>query len=122
MNSAPARLAFPRARRLTRASEFARVKTEGESLHGRLLILGFLKLQNGGPFRAGLVTSRRLGEATVRNRVRRRIREIVRTEQARLRDGLWLVVVARPAAAHASHLALRDEWLRLVERASILAP
>jgi hypothetical protein len=39
-----------------------------------------------------------------------------------LRDGVWLVVVARPYAAKATHQQLRDEWLRLAERASILAP
>ena len=53
---------------------------------------------------------------------RRRLRDIVRKEQARLRAGYWIVVVARPAAANASYRELKDEWLRLAERASILAP
>ncbi|HZJ39148.1 MAG TPA: ribonuclease P protein component, partial [Chthoniobacterales bacterium] len=62
------------------------------------------------------------GGAVVRNRVRRRLRDIVRTQQTRLRSGIWLVVVARPYAANATYQQLRDEWLRLAERASILAP
>jgi ribonuclease P protein component len=58
----------------------------------------------------------------VRNRVRRRLREIVRRHQHELLAGLWLVIVARPAAAGASSAALEEEWLRLARRASILRP
>ena len=88
---------------------------------GRTLVLGVLAREQE-KFRAGFVTSKRIGGAVVRNRVRRRLRDIVRTEQRRLREGFWLVVIARPAAARASYDALKDEWLRLAERASILAP
>ncbi len=88
------------------------------------MILGVLKFSPGesGNFRAGFVTSKRIGGAVVRNRVRRRVREIVRHHQHALRDGIWLVLIARPAAARASYRALEDEWLRLAKRAFILAP
>jgi ribonuclease P protein component len=66
------------------------------------------------------VTSKRIGGAVVRNRVRRRLREIVRLHQQRLRNGLWIVTIARPPAANATYRALEDEWLRLADRASIL--
>ncbi len=72
--------------------------------------------------RVGFVTSRRVGGAVVRNRVRRRLREIVRLHQAQLRQDLWLITIARSSAARASYEELQDEWLRLAERASILAP
>ena len=80
------------------------------------MVLGVLELADGQPFRAGFVTSKRIGSAVVRNRVRRRLREIVRKHQHELRRGIWLVVVARPAAARASYGALEDEWLRLAKR------
>ena len=122
MSSASPRLFFPRARRLTLPSHFAQVKKEGEAVRGQFLTLGFLTVEQSTPFQAGIVTSRRVGEATVRNRVRRRLRDIVRTEQSLVKNGVWVVVIARPAAVRASYAALRDEWLRLVKRASILAP
>lgn len=122
MSSAPRRLLFPKTRRLMLTSQFAHVRTGGQSVRGRLLILGFVRVEPGKPFQAGFVTSKRIGGAVVRNRVRRRLRDIVRTEQGRLQEGFWLVIVARPPAAHASYAALKDEWLRLAERASILAP
>ncbi len=85
-------------------------------------MLGVLETGAGEPFRAGFVTSKRVGPAVVRNRVRRRLREIVRRHQHEIRPGLWLVCVARPAAAQASYQALEDEWLRLAGRTFILAP
>ena len=115
-------LSFPKTRRLVRTAEFARVKSEGTAERGRTLVLGVLAREEEKLFRAGFVTSKRIGGAVVRNRVRRRLRDIVRTEQGRLRRGFWFVVIARPAAARASYGALKDEWLRLAERASILAP
>ncbi len=58
----------------------------------------------------------------VRNRIRRRLRDIVRLHQAELPQELWIVTIARSGAARASYQALKDEWLRLAKRASILAP
>lgn len=115
-------LAFPKARRLTRSAEFARVRTEGKAQRGALLVLGLLEIGNDEAFRAGFVTSKRVGGAVVRNRVRRRLREIVRRHQHQLRAGFSMVVIARPAAATATYRALEDEWLRLAKRAFILAP
>ena len=115
-------LAFPKARRLTRAAEFSRVRAEGKAHRGALLMLGVLAAEDEERFRAGFVTSRRVGGAVVRNRVRRRLREIVRRQQHAMRGGFWIVLVARPAAANATYRALEDEWLRLAKRAFILAP
>ena len=133
-------LSFPKARRLSRASEIQRVKQNGCAQRGKLLLLAVLDVgsarcadgippsrdavpaQSDKQFRAGFITSRKVGGAVVRNRVRRRLREIVRKHQHDIREGFWIVLIARPAAARASYSALEDEWLRLARRASILAP
>ena len=131
MNSSPStpgdsvepgkRLRFPRAARLSSPSEFRRVKDRGRSYPGRFIVLGVLReIDPGVPTRIGLVTSRRVGGAVVRNRVRRRLREAIRVTRPRLRDGAWLVVVARHLAAKATAAELQAEWLRLAERASML--
>jgi ribonuclease P protein component len=115
-------LSFPKTKRLTLPAEFARVKGQGTAQRGRLLVLGALNVKDEESFRAGFVTPKHIGGAVVRNRVRRRLRDILRTAQPRLRRGVWLVLVARPYAANATHEQLKDEWLRLAERASILGP
>ena len=111
---------FPKARRLAHRSKYDRVKRDGIPQRGKFLMLNAMPAENSGPWRAGFVTSVRLGGAVVRNRVRRRLREIVRRHQHELREGFWLVLVARREAAKASYRMLEDEWLRLARRASIL--
>jgi ribonuclease P protein component len=111
---------FPRGRRLTRASEYEHVKRDGLVRRGKLLMVNATAVENSGLGRVGFITSRRLGSAVVRNRVRRRLREIVRQHQHDLRQGFWIVLIARRGAAKASYRALEDEWLRLARRASIL--
>ncbi len=83
-------------------------------------MLSVLKTSQVEPARAGFITSRRVGGAVERNHVRRRLRELVRLTRRKLREGVWLVLIARAAAREASWHALHDEWLALAERASIL--
>ena len=111
---------FPKARRLTHRSEYERVKRTGVTQRGKLMILNVMPMENPSLWRAGFVTSGRIGGAVVRNRVRRRLREIVRRHQPELRPGFWLVIIAKHEAATASYGTLEDEWLRLARRASIL--
>jgi ribonuclease P protein component len=96
------------------------VKRDGSGRGGKLLTLSVVPVEDSGLSRVGFVTSRRLGSAAVRNRVRRRLREIVRRHQHDLRKGFWIVLVAKKDAATAGYRALEDEWLRLARRASIL--
>ena len=112
--------AFPKTRRLTHRSEYERVKRDGITQRGKLLMLNVMPVENSNAWRAGFVTSSRLGGAVVRNRVRRRLREIVRRHQHELRQSVWFIIIARHEAAAATYGALEDEWLRLARRASIL--
>jgi ribonuclease P protein component len=114
------RFGFSAARRLKRSRDFDRVRIEGRTLRSGLLVLGVLRVENEALFRAGFVTSRRVGGAVVRNRVRRRLREIVRRNQHEVTSGVWFVVIARPAAAAASSKVLEVEWLRLARRAQLI--
>lgn len=69
--------------------------------------------------RLGLIASRRVGNAVVRNRIRRRLREMVRVSMPRILPGLWIVLVVRPAAGRAGMDALRTEFVALGTRAAI---
>jgi ribonuclease P protein component len=116
----PRPLSFPKTRRLAHATEFERVRREGRVIRGPLLSLSVLRV-DAMPLRAGFITSRKVGGAIVRNRVRRRLREIVRRHQEEIIGGTWVVTIASARAARASYGALEEEWLRLAARASILA-
>ena len=113
-------LRFPKSARLFRASEFQRMRKEGASFHGKFMLLSALPSAEPGLARIGIVTSRKVGGAVERNRVRRRLREIMRAELGRILPGAWLVIVARHRAVEADFVELREEWMRLVRRAEIL--
>jgi ribonuclease P protein component len=113
-------LAFQKTRRLISSRDFERVKQDGHSVRGKFIVLNFFDMQKPGVSRVGFVTNRNVGSAVVRNRVRRRLREIVRRRQHDLRDGFWIVVFARRGAGNASYSTLEGELLRLAKRASIL--
>ena len=72
--------------------------------------------------RIGIIASRKVGGAVIRNRVRRRIREIFRKHQHQIRSGVWMVIIVSARAARATYAQLEDEYLRLARRASILTP
>jgi ribonuclease P protein component len=120
----PGRISFelPRSSRLQRGSEFKLVRASGKSWIGTHLILAALHRETGFPSRVGIITTRRLGNAVVRNRIRRKIREIFRLNQHHVRQGYWVVTIARVSSAFASYQELERDWLRLAKRASILEP
>ena len=86
------------------------------------MTLAVLRDAETGPSRTGFITTRQLGGAVVRNRVRRRLREIVRASRPRLVAGCWIVLIARSAAARAKSDLLREEWERLANRAQLWKP
>ena len=102
---------FSKERRITRSSEFARVRNSGKSMSGRFLVMGCLKLSDpDASAKFGLITTRQLGNAVIRNRVRRRLRGILQRNGDSLSAGFWMVLVARKAAAHATSNQLEKEW------------
>ena len=70
--------------------------------------------------RVGITVSKKLGHAVVRNRTRRRLREIYRLHEDRFLPGYDIVVVARSRAVEAPFADLTVSYLRLAEKAGIL--
>src|SRR6516162_9513025 len=122
MQAGRIKLRFSRSSRLQRAAEFKLVRAFGKTWTGTHLIMAVLYREADLPSKIGIVTTKRLGRAVVRNRIRRRIREIFRLNQHQLRRGHWVVTIARTSSAFASYQELERDWLRLAKRASILAP
>ena len=70
--------------------------------------------------RVGITVSKKLGKAHVRNRVRRRLREVYRLNEAKFQPGWDIVVVARSKAVDAPFDKLTASYLALAAKAGIL--
>lgn len=111
--------------RLKRSGDFRRVREQGTSFSGRWLVLGVwrpLDPEYAGSLepRLGVVTSRKVGGAVVRNKVRRRIRHIQQAQYPFFLGTFWCVTVARFRASSASFSELNAEWRKLAKRAGVL--
>jgi ribonuclease P protein component len=70
--------------------------------------------------RIGFATRRKIGGAVVRNRGRRRLREVLRAMAPSVQPGWDVLIIARPALVQADHEALVGGMRRLLERAGVL--
>ncbi len=80
------------------------------------VVLVMRQADEHGP-RLGLTVSRKVGNAVVRNRVKRRIREWYRRARADFPEGGDLVVIARPEAAELGSGELSATLTRLLREA-----
>lgn len=70
--------------------------------------------------RVGITVGKKLGHAVVRNRVRRRLREVYRLNEHRFTPGWDIVIVARSRCIKADFGKLTQAYLSLAEKAGIL--
>jgi ribonuclease P protein component len=97
--------------RLTDSPDFERVYRQGTAYRGKLFSVHAFPNEFGTP-RLGLSVSRRVGNAVMRNTVRRRLREVFYSVLPEIPSNLDLVVSARPAAAEATFQELGEEFVR----------
>jgi ribonuclease P protein component len=100
--------------------DFARIRGEGERLALGCLVANWRKLSAGSPSRIGLVASKRIGGAVVRNRARRLLRESFRLHQHELAEPLDLVLVARASIAAKTFMAVEKDFLTALRKARLL--
>jgi len=111
--------------RLSTATEFQVAVRKGRRAGGPLVVLHladqYVDKETSRsvpvePARIGFVVSRAVGNAVTRNRVKRRLRHLVRERVAALPDGALLVVRAQPGAAEASYWDLAAALDRCLDR------
>ena len=108
------RFFLPPGRRLRRRAEFQRVFDGGRRAHGRYLTI-VASPTRGGTTRLGIVASRKIGGAVSRNRAKRLIREIFRTEPHPAQS-VDLVVIPKQAAVEAKVTDLGRDYRSTLKR------
>lgn len=98
---------------------FRRAYNRGKSAADSRLAL-YVRRNGRKGSRLGLTVSTKVGHAVVRNRVRRRLREIYRLHEDGLAPGMDVVIVARVRAAESSYRQLEQSFLRLADKLALL--
>ncbi len=103
---------------LRHRADFDAILRSGTARSHRVLVLRWRQTDRAET-RVGFSTPRSIGGAVVRNRVRRRLRQIARERIHGIGAGYDLLLIARPDAATATFAELRSAATTLLERAGI---
>ena len=99
--------------------EFKRLYDKGKSAVTPYMVV-YCRRTGSSVNRVGYTVSTKLGKAVVRNRIRRRLREIYRLALPALRPGVDIVIVARSKSVGAQYAQLESAFLRACEKLGIL--
>ncbi len=111
---------LPRARLIRRRSLFTATRERGRRTTNRWMTLSVLprdETPQDDTSEVAFLTPKRIGGAVIRNRLRRRMREIYRRVSGAPARDVYLVWIARPAATELPFAELRDCMLALLRRA-----
>jgi ribonuclease P protein component len=108
-----------RNRRLTRSAEFREAYAQNRCFVGRFMVM-WLRSGKNASLRLGVVSGRSVGGAVDRNRARRRLREVFRTNRYRLSGEVDVVLVARRPLLQAKWEEITGEFEELAARAGLL--
>lgn len=99
--------------------EFRRTYQKGVSAVSPVMVL-YCRKNRLGRNRLGLVSSTKLGHAVVRNRCRRRLREVYRLEKPQLKTGYDIILVARSRTSTAPWPELQKQFRRLCRKVDLM--
>jgi ribonuclease P protein component len=108
---------FPKAARLRRRREFLNLQRDGRRRHTTHLVV-LRQPAAGAISRLGVTVSTRVGNAVVRNRVKRLLREVFRSRRAELVPSSDVVVIAKPGADTLTYAQAATEFARALDLAA----
>jgi len=106
--------------RIQASADFRTIRQQGRRLAKGCVLMNWQTLPEGGMSRLGVITSRRIGKAHIRNRARRLLRESFRLHQYELLQPVELVLVARRSIAGRSFHSVERHFLSLLKKAGLL--
>ncbi len=109
-----------KAGRLKKRAEFLRVAAKGRKIAAPGLVLQALRRPDSGPARVGFTVTKKVGNAVVRNRTRRRLKEATRLVlAAETLSGVDLVLIGREGTRARAFNALQDDLRRSLAKAGV---
>jgi len=112
-------LGLGRERRIKQGRDFQRIRIEGKRFSIGCLIANWANA-TGAESRVGIITARKIGNAVIRARARRLLREAFRTHQRELRAPADIVLVARPSIVGKNLQEVERDLLEAFRRGRLL--
>jgi ribonuclease P protein component len=103
---------------LNKNYEFQRLYRRGASAAGAYFVL-YARRNGGNENRLGITVSKKVGGAVQRNRAKRRLKELYRTNSRLLKKGYDIVIVARASAVTVEYEALKRAYFWAIRKAGI---
>lgn len=102
------RESFPKTARLRKRSDFLRLSRTGKKVHSANFVV-ISRTNDTGETRLGITVSGKVGNAVVRNRIKRLLREYFRRRRQALRPGLDILIIVRKGATGLSLSRVENE-------------
>lgn len=106
--------------RLRNRADFSRVYRYGKSQANYQFVVYGLRRKDVEQFRVGVSCSKKIGNAVVRNRMRRMIKEIIRHHEAEIVANMDLIFIVRKGAVSMSYKEMEKSILHVLRKASLL--
>ncbi len=100
--------------------EFRRAYAKGASASTARIVV-YCRKRRGNENRIGITVNKKIGGAVLRNKVRRRLREIYRLSEGALDPGYDIVIVARGRSVFSTYTELNADFLYLAKKLGLLA-
>ncbi len=108
---------YPRSARLLRSGDFERVYRQGRRRSSKQFTVFARRTSADAPSRFGWSVKKALGGAVLRNRIRRRVREMIRLHRSEIPPGWDVVIHPRGSVAGAGFAELSKELIDLIRGA-----
>lgn len=106
-------------KKLTRPEDYRTVYRAGSLKFGKYVAVHVLE-EGEAPTIVGISVSKKVGKAVTRNKVKRRLREVVRQLYQDILPGYQIVIGAKAKSQNASFLELRDDFCRVMKGLGLL--
>lgn len=106
--------------RVKKNSEFQEIFSKGQSFANRQFVVYFLKKEEQPSFRIGLSVSKKIGNAVMRNQIKRYIRQSFLELKDEVKEGFDYVIIARKPAAEMNFHEVKMSLVHVLKRAKVL--
>jgi len=106
--------------RLRKRQDFSRIYRSGKSFANGQFVLYWSRQKQADPIRLGVSASKKIGNAVVRNRMRRLVKEIIRHQTDRLVEQMDLIIIVRKPAVGLKMKELERSMQHVLKRSGLL--